>query len=200
MYTLLMVLILASASPRRRALLERTGLAFRVVAADVDESRRPSEPAVALARRLAVAKAEAVATLHPEAVVLGADTVVVLDGCPLGKPRDAAEARVMLARLRGREHLVTTGVCVRPPSGEALAATLSTRVWMRDYANAEIEAYVASGDPLDKAGAYAIQHPTFRPVERLVGCYTNVVGLPLCLTTALLSLVGLPAARLSLPD
>lgn len=188
-------LVLASASPRRRALLAQLGLAFAVLAPEIDETPAPGEDGAGLTRRLAGAKAAAVARERAGALILAADTVVVLEERPLGKPADADEAAAMLVALRGRAHQVLTGVCAVDARGQARSAVMSTTVWMRHYSDAELMAYVASGDPLDKAGSYAIQHPSFRPVKRLRGCANNVVGLPLCLTSALLQLAGatLPA-------
>jgi MAF protein len=182
--------VLASASPRRRALLARSGLPFQVDVPTVDEAPRAGESGLALARRLARAKALAVAARHPGAVVVAADTVVALDERLLGKPADAEEARAMLRALRGRWHQVVTAVCVTAPERGTRLGALTTDVEMRPYTDAEIAAYIARGEPFDKAGAYAIQDPGFQPVARWRGCYTNVVGLPLCLTAALLYSVG----------
>jgi len=196
-------IVLASGSPRRRALLARTGLPFLVAAPTIDESPQAGESGEALARRLARAKALVGAARYPGAIVVAADTVVLLDGQLLGKSADIAEARTMLEALRGRPHTVTTAVCVvRGADATLRLAALTTRVWMRQYSDAEIASYIASGDPFDKAGAYAIQHPRFRPVARWQGCYTNVVGLPLCLTAALLHSLGvrLPRTRLVAAD
>jgi MAF protein len=193
-------LVLASASPRRRELLRRLGLPFQVAVPAVDETPLPSEPPQQLAQRLAAAKATATLANLPAALVLAADTVVSLDGRSLGKPADAGEAVRMLQALRAREHAVITAVCLARAGAQPNVSACCTRVWMRAYTAAEIAAYVASGDPFDKAGGYAIQHPTFRPVERLTGSYTNVVGLPLGLVRSLLRAVGLapgsaPAGR-----
>jgi len=173
------VIILASASPRRRELLALLGLPFRAVTAQVEEAPRPGEHPEETVVRLAWAKAHAVAALRPATLVIGCDTVVALDGELLGKPATAEEARVMLARLRGRAHIVYTAVALVRDRREVIRVATTT-VRMRDYTDAELAAYVASGDPLDKAGAYAIQHPTFRPVASWEGCYANVMGLPLC--------------------
>jgi septum formation protein len=184
------LLVLASASPRRRELMARLGLPFRVEAADVDETPRPGEAGRDLAQRLARAKAGAVAHGRPGAVVVAADTVVSLGRAIYGKPSDPAEARRMLRELAGRGHRVTTGVAVAR-AGRLWSAALSSRVWLRAWDDRAIEAYVASGDPLDKAGAYAIQNERFRPVARLAGCRCNVVGLPTGLVAALLEEAGL---------
>lgn len=188
-------IILASASPRRREFFELLGLPFAVRTAAVDETPRPGEAPDVLVARLSATKAAAVAhevsTSRREravesteaqegGLVVAADTVVVLDDEILGKPRDALHASQMLQRLRGRAHSVHSGVTVvEMSSGRAAIHLSSTTVWMRDYSDAEIEAYVAGGDPLDKAGAYAIQHPGFRPVARIEGCFAGVMGLPL---------------------
>jgi septum formation protein len=180
------LLVLASASPRRRELLARLGLPFHVVPAHVDESPLPGEAPADLANRLAASKAAAVLAERPSAIVLAADTVVSHAGQALGKPTNVADAVRLLRALRGRRHEVITAVCVARAGHPLLAAASHTAVWMRRYTDAEIAAYVATGDPFDKAGAYAIQHPLFRPVARLVGSYTNVVGLPLGLVAELL--------------
>jgi MAF protein len=187
-------LVLGSSSPRRRALLARLAVPFRCHSPAVEEAPRPGELPDALASRLARDKAVAVAADWPTALVLAADTVVVLDGTVLGKPGTAAEATAMLHALRAREHTVITAICLAPAYQPPYQAALRTRVLMRTYTDSEIDHYVASGDPLDKAGGYGIQHPAFRPVARIVGCYTNVVGLPLCLVAALLSVCGVPTS------
>jgi MAF protein len=184
-------LILASASPRRRHLLGVLGLSFEVNVADVDETPRAAEAPDALASRLAASKALTIATRHPAAIVLAADTVVALGERLLGKPADAAEATAMLRALRGRAHRVLTGLVARTASAEVWRSVTSTTVWMRTYGDDEIERYVATGRPLDKAGGYAIQDPEFRPVERIEGCYPNVVGLPLCEVVRALANLGL---------
>ena len=170
-------LVLASQSPRRRELLATAGIQFTVRAADVEEIRAPGEPPEEYARRLARAKAEA-AWQGREEIVLGADTIVVLGPEVLEKPRDAANARAMLRRLSGREHTVITAICLRHPGGAEVDST-ATRVRFAPLTDAEIDAYVASGEPMDKAGAYAIQGLASKFVERVEGCYFNVIGLPL---------------------
>lgn len=160
-----------------------------MAAADVDERPWPGEAPDAYGLRLALDKARAVAgTLAGASVtVLGADTLVVADGRILGKPADAADAHRMLALLRGRRHEVLTAVvAVDAADGRALADLATTGVWLRAFSAAEAADYVAGGDPLDKAGAYAIQHAGFRPVERLEGSETNVIGLPLALARRLI--------------
>jgi septum formation protein len=159
--------------------------------ADVDESL-PSPVVPDAVRELALRKARAVATRHGEALVIGADTVVVLDDQPLGKPRDPAEARAMLRRLRGREHEVLTGVAVvHAASGRSATAVARTRVFMARYPDEVIEAYVASGEALDKAGGYGIQDLGGALVAGWIGSYSNVVGLPLAETRRLLAGAGL---------
>jgi MAF protein len=188
-------LLLASASPRRRELLALSGLEFRVSAAATSEVPQPNETPEQLVRRLSQAKARAVAAEAPHrpaesAVVLGADTIVVLDGDIIGKPRNTDHALELLHRLRGRRHRVLTGVTViDAQSGAETSEFVEAEVPMRDYAEAELEAYVATGDPLDKAGAYAIQHPHFQPVDlpRFEDCVANVMGLPVCSTLRLLA-------------
>jgi septum formation protein len=178
-------LILASASPRRAELLRQAGFAFTVAHADLDETPRAGEAPEVYVRRLAEAKAAAVAAGHPAAVVLGADTTVVVDGDIVGKPADAAEAAAMLARLQGRDHDVLTGVAVIGPAGQE-SAVARTRVWFAVMTPAEVAAYVATGEPMGKAGAYAIQGWASRYVTRLDGSYPNVVGLPVALVHELL--------------
>jgi len=182
-------LLLGSQSPRRRELLKLLGLPFNVTTPDVTEAPRSDEPPHALAARLARAKARTVAEDAPSAgeIVIGCDTVVALEGQVLGKPSGAEEATRMLRRLRGRSHTVYSGLSLEEAgNGQNVTTTVKTHVVMRDYTEEELAAYVASGDPLDKAGAYAIQHPGFHPVARIEGCYANVMGLPLChLTQAL---------------
>lgn len=182
-------LILASASPRRRELLGRICPAFTVVPADVDESLDPG-PVAAAVERLALRKARAVAAGAQDAVVLAADTVVVVDGVVLGKPAGPDEARAMLRRLRGRVHEVVTGVAVVDAAGREASLSVTTRVLMAAYSDATLHAYAASGAPLDKAGAYAIQDRDGALVDGLAGSYTNVVGLPLEATRRLLEGFG----------
>jgi 23S rRNA (uracil1939-C5)-methyltransferase len=172
-------IVLASASPRRRELLLALGLDFESVASTNDEVISSDESPATVSERLALAKAESVAVSHPDKAVIGADTIVVLDGAILGKPRDGVEAADMLKRLRGRQHEVITAVAVIC-NGRLFVDHVSTRVTMRSYTDGEIAAYVASGDPMDKAGAYAVQNQAFAPVASVDGCYLNVVGLPLC--------------------
>jgi septum formation protein len=182
-------LILASRSPRRQELLQRLGVDFEVVTADIDETQRDGEPPTDLVQRLAREKAQAVAMRRPGCAVLGADTIVVLESEVLGKPADGGEAAAMLRRLRGRAHTVWSAVYAC--NGDRVAAALNqSQVWMRPYGDEEIAAYVASGDPLDKAGAYAIQHPEFAPVGRVSGCYSGVMGFPLGEVVQVLRAIG----------
>jgi len=185
--------VLASASPRRRELLGALGLVFAVVPADLDEvaigaGMVPERAALAVAS----AKAAAVAGLG--ATVLAADTVVVLDGQVLGKPASADEAAHMLEALRGRSHEVVTGLALRADAGTRAVVRRST-VRMRAYDRAEIDAYVATGAGLDKAGAYGIQDDGFRPVETIEGCWCNVMGLPLWTAVRALDEAGCRAPR-----
>jgi septum formation protein len=193
-----MRLILASASPRRRDLLRRVGIEFTSAPVDVDERARADEAPEVHTLRLAREKARAAARgLGGDGtLVLGADTVVADGARILGKPADAAQAREFLQSLRGREHRVITGICLLDTaSGRAGTDLAVTRVRMRAYAPEELEAYLVTGDGLDKAGAYAIQHALFRPVESIDGCYANVVGLPVCRVYALLEAAGAPPAQ-----
>jgi septum formation protein len=190
-------LILASASPRRRQLLAGSGVPFQVVPAAIDEQPLVAEPPDAYVRRLALAKAEAVARRYPGAFVLGADTTVTIDRLLLGKPQDVEEARQMLRRLSGRVHQVLTGVAVVQTgttggaAGRRLVEVTVSRVEMRPLTARTIAWYLASGEPMDKAGAYAVQGLGAALVERVEGSYTNVVGLPLSETLALLRQAGL---------
>ena len=180
-------------------MLALLGYPFEAVVSGVDEDLHLDAGPATYVLRTAQQKAEAVASLRPTAaitprsIVIAADTTVALDGAILGKPADADEARRMLLALRGRAHDVHTGVClVDAAGGREVAAVHSTVVAMRDYSAAEIDAYVATGDPLDKAGAYAIQHGGFSPMAALDGCYLTVVGLSLCGLIAMLRELGVP--------
>lgn len=196
-----MPLILASSSPRRRDLIASLGIPFTVVRPDINEDIRPDESPIAYVERLSREKATAVAASLPESnVVLAADTIVLAadtvgvtgGGTLLGKPADAAESRAMLRRLREHPHTVHTAFALmRGGTSQPLhAERVETRVTMRPYSDAEIDAYIATGDPFDKAGSYAIQHNGFNPVARIDGCYTNVVGLPLCAVKRALAQAG----------
>jgi len=189
-----MKLILASSSPRRAEILRDAGIVFEVCAPQIDEATRPNEAAAKMVARLAEAKAHAAAKLAGEknsAIVIGADTAVELDGEIFGKPRDSADAREMLSRLSGRTHHVLTGIYVlRLPDGAARAAVETTAVTFGQLGKKEIDAYVASGEPFDKAGGYAIQGRGGRHIPRIEGCYFNVVGLPLARLCTLLAELG----------
>jgi nucleoside triphosphate pyrophosphatase len=217
--------ILASSSPRRRELLGSLGIPFTIIKPDIDETQHPGEPPLVYVMRLSHQKAEAVAisqnavgtgrALSVESntnVILAADTVVILGadtlgvdehGDILGKPVNDDDARDMLRRLRNRTHQVCTALTLLTPStytgrgagGGVLTRITTTHVTMRDYSDAEIDAYIATGDPFDKAGSYAIQHPVFKPVAKIDGCYTNVVGLPLCTLKSMLAEIGWPGIQ-----
>jgi septum formation protein len=191
-YSTAMALILASASPRRRELLERAGIEFVVRPAAIDETLRAGEPASEFVRRMAREKALKVAESSPAgSLVLGADTVVEIDGEVFGKPSDEREAAAMLRRLSGRTHCVVTGVClVRAPDHLEALRHETTSVTFCELPEEEIAAYVASGEPLDKAGAYAIQGQAAKFIRRVDGCFSNVVGLPLPLVCGLLKSVA----------
>ncbi len=203
------MLILASVSPRRRDLLARLDLPFKVVAPRVDEGvlRGRPEP---IARRLAAAKARAVAAERPDAAVLAADTVVAYRGTLLGKPTNADEAQAMLQRLRlSQTHHVVTAVAALPPARRGarlggrrrpLIDHATTYVTMRRYTDADIAASIARGDPFDKAGAYAIQDERLAPVAAYQGCYCNVMGLPLWTAIRLLDRAGLDLTRVAPAD
>jgi septum formation protein len=183
-------LVLASASPRRQEFLSRLGLVFQVVPARVDEALLPGEPAPRAARRLARSKARGVAAARPGATVLAADTLVVLGQEVLGKPRDLDDARRMLGLLSGAVHQVVTGYCLRHQGREHCGQAIS-RVGFRALSDAEIAAYLASGEPLGKAGAYAVQGLGAALVDRVNGSYTNVVGLPLARMVELMLGMGI---------
>ena len=184
---------LASASPRRRELLGQLGVELTVAAADVDESERPGEGPVELVRRLARTKAEAVAATldpsDPEWVVVGADTTVVLDGAAVGKPVDDADAAAILRRLSGRSHQVVTGVAA-VSSVATTVDTAETEVHFIDLTDDDIDWYVATGEPADKAGAYGLQGIGGLFIAEVRGSVSNVIGLPLTLTRQLVTAVG----------
>lgn len=194
--------ILASASPRRQQLLRLLGCSFVVQAIEVDEDVITTPNPADNVRERALLKISHWQPTNPTRPVwvIAADTTVAVDEQMLNKPATPAEAKAMLNQLCGRTHQVYTGLAVRRyPDNQLFTAVHATDVVMRDYSEAEIEAYIASGDPFDKAGAYAIQHPVFRPVTRLEGCYFNVVGLPLCTLAQLLlqAQAPLPAGEFS---
>ncbi|MGE5253656.1 MAG: Maf family protein [Planctomycetaceae bacterium] len=173
-------LILASASPRRQELLSSTGISFEVLASEVDEGIREKETPEEYVARLARQKAEKAGNRHKDRWVLAADTVVVVDGRMLGKPGGPQEAREMLGMLSGREHRVITGFClVYGDSGKSREETVTTRVRFKKLSPREIDWYLGTGEPFDKAGAYAIQGKAAFMVKEIEGSYTNVVGLPL---------------------
>src|SRR6266496_2992426 len=183
------MLVLASASPRRQELLRHAGIPFEVQPADIPEDPLPGEVARECAERLAREKALAIAEKRPTDVVLGADTVVVIDGQILGKPANMADAARMLRMLSGREHEVITGVCL-VASGQWSVASETTRVTMSAIGDVEIADYIASGEPMDKAGAYAVQGVASRWIPRIEGDYSNVVGLPVALVSRMLRQLG----------
>jgi septum formation protein len=191
-------LYLASNSPRRRELLSIAGFGFKLLPVQVDETPLPDEQGIDYVKRIASHKALA-ACVHQgvQGVIISADTAVIglnRDGATeiYGKPKDPAEAIRMLRRLRGQAHQVITAIKVlRTQDGTGWLDSCITEVPMRAYSDAEINAYVATGDPMDKAGAYAIQHAGFHPVENLQGCYANVMGLPLCHLTRCLNRLGI---------
>ncbi|HZU87299.1 MAG TPA: Maf family protein [Anaerolineaceae bacterium] len=176
------MLYLASNSPRRRELLSLTGLQFERLSPSIDETPQPGEAPEGYVLRLAREKAQAAVELAPApGLILAADTSVALEDQILGKPADAAQAREMLRALRGRTHQVYTALALLRMEDDLLWAEVCvSQVQMRAYSEDEMEAYIASGDPFDKAGAYAIQHRDFHPVEHFNTCYANVMGLPLC--------------------
>jgi septum formation protein len=190
-----MKLILASSSPRRAEILRDAEIAFEICATHIDEAALPGETPHAMVARLAEAKARSAAAQIAvglrECIIVGADTTVVLDGEILGKPRDSAHAREMLAKLSGRTHHVLTGIfLLRLPGNSTRAAVENSAVTFAPLAEKEIDAYVATGEPLGKAGAYAIQGLAGRYIPRIEGCYFNVVGLPLARLYALLRDLG----------
>jgi septum formation protein len=183
------MLILASASPRRQELLRNAGIAFEVQPANICEDPGPGESAKECAERLAREKALAITRQRPHDCVLGADTVVVVDGQLLGKPSDPQDAIRMLRLLSGREHQVITGVCLMF-AGKSAVASETTRVFAGQIDDQEIADYVASGEPMDKAGAYAIQGIASRWIPRIEGDYGNVVGLPVALVFRMMREIG----------
>ena len=194
-----MRLILASSSPRRKQLLAQLGLRFEVIVPDIDESRLPGEDLTNYAQRLSRQKAAAVLAQieHKPSLVIAADTIVEHLGELLGKPANARVAQAMLLRLRGRAHTVISGFSVQRADDRPRIITRHARtiVHMRRYSREEIAAYIASGDPFDKAGGYAIQNSAFHPVARIEGSYSNVVGLPLEALRLALAELGLPTAE-----
>lgn len=190
-------LLLASNSPRRRQLLSLAGWTFNIRPADLDETPWVDELPPSYVLRLAESKARAASAFAQSGqIILAADTTVVDGDSILGKPADAGEAQKMLTRLRSRAHTVYTAICAYDPqTGRCLTDLCATQVWMRNYSDEELADYIASGDPFDKAGAYAIQNQSFHPVERISGCYPNVVGLPVCRVNHLLEQLGLAVSE-----
>lgn len=189
------LILLASNSPRRRELIGLGNWGFNFFVSEVDESQRPGEAPADYVLRLAEAKARAaVKNARPEQIIVAADTAVIDGDAILGKPRDQAEAVRMLKQLRGHQHQVYTGLAaLNMGDGRLVKDLCVTDVPMRLYRDEEIEAYVRTGDPLDKAGAYAIQHPRFQPVENLSGCFASVMGLPLCHLVRVLRRLDVPS-------
>lgn len=191
-----MAIILASNSPRRKDLLRQIGVDFSIDPADVDERALPNESPEGYAVRVALDKARVAAARAGAGIVIAADTIVVLDDEILGKPADAGDAERMLMMLSGNVHRVITGLAVKDAAtGKVLTRTSITRVWFRSLAPHEIASYVASGEPLDKAGAYGIQERGALLVDKIDGCYFNVVGLPLSLLGELLRVFGVDVMR-----
>ena len=186
------MLVLASSSPRRQFLLNFLGISFQVISAEVDERIQGDENPKDYVLRLAYQKSLSIEPPPSKrSIVIAADTAVVDGNQILGKPASPHEARIMLQKLRGRSHYVYSGLAVRDTTNDNMLTDLCiTEVQMRAYNDSEIENYVASGDPLDKAGAHAIQNYNFNPVQKITGCYTNVVGLPLCHLIELLGKLG----------
>jgi len=195
-------ILLASGSPRRRELLRLTGLAFDTAIADIDETPHPHETAKAYTIRLSQEKAQvAHRTPGGHAFILAADTTVADGDAILGKPAGPDDARAMLARLRGRAHQVYTALTlIETATGRSVTEVAVTDVPMRDYSDEEIDAYIASGDPFDKAGGYAIQNTSFRPAILTSGCFANVVGLPLCHLLRALRHFGVGLAPVNVPQ
>jgi septum formation protein len=184
-------IILASASPRREQLLKQIGLVFRIIPSEAAEDRIEATLPEQYVQKCALAKAIMIRQqVNPSDIVIGADTVVVLDGIIYGKPCDAADARRMLASLAGRTHSVWSGLAVVSANGQVTRA-VETKVTLSELSSQQIERYVDSGEPMDKAGAYAIQGLGAMFVERVNGCYYNVVGLPLQTLTQILATLGI---------
>jgi len=196
------MLILGSGSPRRRGLLSLLGVEFTVQTSDIDESSLPGESPQDYVLRLAIGKSMKINPLSEgRLVVITADTAVVNDDQILGKPRSEQDAIDMLLKLRDRSHMVISGLAVRDSKTDEIFTDLcTTLVKMRNYGEQEIKDYVNSGDPMDKAGAYAIQHSGFDPVAQVTGCYANVVGLPLCHLAQIFDLIGEDFQRETIRD
>jgi septum formation protein len=190
-------ILLASGSPRRQEMLAWTGWDYRVQAADIDETRQPGEEPLAFVQRLAREKAAAALRFaQPGELILACDTIVTMNGDLYEKPADAQDARAMLQALRGREHYVGTAISLlAADSSQCESDVCLTPVRMREYSDTEIDTYIASGDPFDKAGAYGIQHRGFHPSENFRSCFASVMGLPLCHVVRAVRKFGLPAAQ-----
>ncbi len=194
-------IILASASPRRLELLSQLGMDFQVTPSDIPEDPLDGESAEEMTRRLSLEKALAVSRNMSEGYIIGADSTVVWEGQAVGKPVDAGDARRMLRELRGTSHQVTTGVTVVDvATGRHITDALTSDIILRDYSDAEIEESIATGTPMDKAGAYAIQDQELRPGEMVSGCYPNVIGLPICRLLEMLAELGCPLPSLEFPE
>ena len=173
-------IVLASQSPRRQEFMRQLGLNFSIHSADIDENAYPNEIPTDFVQRLSREKAAAVAKDYPDALIIAADTIVVLENRILGKPVDASHARKILEELRDKKHFVYSALSfLQTKTNQKFSSISSTSITMRNYTDAEISAYIASGDPMDKAGAYAIQNKNFAPTLCWDGCYTNVMGFPL---------------------
>lgn len=188
-------IILASGSPRRQQFLRDLGLPFQIITADIDETPHPNEEPLTLVQRLAESKARVVAAKCQSSLIIAADTMVALDKQLLGKPTDEAHAQQLLTQLRGRTHHVHSALSIilTDIAGTVIRQTTkinSSTIYMRNYSDAEMAEYIASGDPLDKAGAYAIQHPTFAPAAELDGCISSVMGIALVELVAMLAEFG----------
>lgn len=173
-------IILASSSPRRKELISWTRIPFSIAPADIDERVMPDETPLELVQRLALEKAQKIAGTETDAIVLAADTIVVHQGTIIGKPRNATHAEQILRSLRDKTHQVITAIALIAPNKSAHRDVCVSQVKMRDYSDVEINAYIASGDPMDKAGAYAIQNGDFKPVPDFSGCFASVMGFPFC--------------------
>jgi len=184
--------VLASASPRRRELLEKIGLKFEVDPSDFAEAASGDLEPHIQAKQLSLAKAKTTAEKYPDAIIIAADTFGVLDGQIIGKPRTGSAAKKMLRMLSGRSHLVITGFTIMDTgSGKHISRSIETKVYFRTLTDAEIDDYVSTGEPLDKAGAYAIQELGAIFIKKIVGDYYNVIGLPLCAVTESLKQFGI---------
>ena len=197
MYSEIPKFLLASASPRRRELVQWTGWRFRAHAVDLDESRHEGEHPYDYVHRLAQEKAQgAVPFIEDGELILASDTIVAMDEDIFGKPRDEADAEEILLHLRDKVHYVDTGIAILDPAtGQIEVDVCVVPVKMRPYTEVELKAYIDSGDPMDKAGAYAIQHRGFHPVENFKSCFASVMGLPLCHVIRLATKFGIPLPK-----